>query len=353
VSPLATLIANRRRSSAAAGAVLLLLGLLLLGTTEHTDRLRAMGEDALGGFVLTGAAAKPGPASNGQLVLAAGAPVVGAPATDTQFDVSVAAPALVRKVEMFQWNETDYGGQRNYELEWFDHPIDSSRFTDPSGHANPGAFPLVDERFNAPDVMVDGFKLAPALVDAIAGVENYSPDLSHLPPNMAATFQAHDGVLLSSSDPTRPQVGDLRIRWMEVAPAHLSVLARDDGGTLVQTNDASGKPLAEVELGRRSLTDMLTDAPQPPPFKWTRRILAMLLAWAGAWLLLVAARRRDVLLALLIALAPLASLAGAYWLGVRNPVAIALIALALAALLGAGWRWRTADASSPRSGSAG
>jgi len=33
---------------AASGAVLLLLGLLLLGFTEHADRLRAMGEDALG-----------------------------------------------------------------------------------------------------------------------------------------------------------------------------------------------------------------------------------------------------------------------------------------------------------------
>ena len=61
------------RNAALLGAALLLLGLLLLGFTEHADRLRAMGEDALGGFVLTGDAAIPGPSADGKLVLAVGA----------------------------------------------------------------------------------------------------------------------------------------------------------------------------------------------------------------------------------------------------------------------------------------
>jgi hypothetical protein len=339
VSRFSTLLDHPLRD-AALGAVLLLLGLLLLGFTEHADRLRAMGEDALGGFVLTGGAAAPGPSANGKLVLAVGAPEVKTPARDAQFGVSVAAPALLRKVEMFQWNEMRYGGQRSYEMDWFDHPIDSTAFANPAGHANPGAFPINAVRFDSPDVVVAGFKLAPALVRMIDGVEPFAPDLSQVPPNMAATFQAEDGALITSSDTRHPQVGDLRISWMRIAPSDLTVFARDDGGTLVPASNPAGDAIAQVLLGKHSLTDVLTDAPQPPHFKWARRILALLLAWAGAALLLPNARRRDRLLVLAIAVAPLATLAAVFWFDVRTLAAVVLIAIAAVAAGVAAWRWR-------------
>lgn len=326
--------------NATLGAVLLLLGLVLLGFTEQADRLRAMGEDALGGFVLTGGAAVPGPSANGKLVLAVGVPEVKTPAGDAQFGVSVDAPALVRKVEMFQWNEIHYGGQRSYEMDWFDHPIDSSTFGNPAGHANPGAFPINAARFDSPDIMVAGFRLAPALVRMIDGVEPFAPDLSRVPPNMAATFQAHDGMLVTSANPEHPRVGDLRISWMRVAPAHVTVFARDDGGTLVPASNPAGDAIAQVLLGRHSLTDVLTDAPQPPHFKWARRVLALLLAWAGATLLLPRERRRDRVLALAIAVIPLAVLAAAFWFDVRALAAAILVLVAAAAVAVAVWRWR-------------
>ncbi len=327
------------------GAVLLLLGLLLLGFTAHADRLRAMGEDALGGFVLTGRAATPGPAADGRLVLAVGAPVVKVPARDAQFGVAVNAPALVRKVQMFQWNETDFGGRRGYDLDWFDHPIDSSAFKHPASHANPGAFPIDAARFDAPDVTVGGFKLASALVRKIDGTEPFTPDLSRLPANMAATFQVHNGALLTSTNPARPRVGDLRISWMRIAPSQLTVFARDKSGTLVPASDPAGDPIAQVLVGRLSLTDVLTDAPQPPRFKWARRVLAVLLAWGGVALLLPVFRRRDRALALAIAVVPLAAIALAYWWGIRMPVAIAMVFVAVAGALVAAWRWRAATPS--------
>jgi len=329
--------------NAALGAVLLLLGLLLLGFTEHADRLRAMGEDALGGFVLTGAAAAPGPSADGKLVLAVGAPEVKTPARDAQFGVTVNAPALVRKVEMFQWREMRYGGQRSYEMDWFDHPIDSSAFGNPNGHANPGAFPIDAARFDSPDVTVAGFKLGPALVGMINGVEPFAPDLSHVPLNMAATFQAKDGTLITSANPEHPQVGDLRISWMRVAPSHLTVFARDDGGTLVPASNPAGDAIAQVLIGKHSLTDVLTDAPQPPHFKWARRILALLLAWAGAALLLPRARRGDRVLALAIAVFPLAALAAAFWFDVRMLASVILMLVAAAAVVVAAWRWHHAS----------
>ncbi|HET7563057.1 MAG TPA: TMEM43 family protein [Rhodanobacteraceae bacterium] len=336
---LAALTSSPSRNRFLLGIVLLLLGLGLLWTTEHTDRLRAMGEDALGGFVLTGSAARPGPASNGHLVLAVGAPVLAAPASDEQFGVTAMAPALVRKVEMFQWKEVHVGGGHNYELNWYDHPIDSTQFIDPAGHGNPGAFPVSAARFDSAGVTVAGFKLDTALVHMIPGAEPFEPALDHVPANMAATFQAHDGALISSDNAARPQVGDLRISWLKVAPAHLTVFARDDHGTLVPTNDPAGDPIAQVLIGRQTLTDVLTDAPQPPHFKWVRRILSVLLAWAGVALLLSHRDRHDRYLALAVAVVPLAVLAVVNWWGVRMPAAIALVFIAIAAAAIANWRW--------------
>ena len=343
MSRLSRLIDNPARNTAVLGAALLLLGLVLLGFTEHTDRLRAMGEDALGGFVLTGSAATPGPDAEGKLVLAVGAPQVLVPARDAQFGVAVDAPAVVRKVEMFQWNETRFGGERNYQMDWFDHPIDASTFGNPAGHENPGAFPIGAARFDSPDVTVAGFKLAQALVHLIPGMQPFKPDLSHVPANMAATFQAHDGTLVTSADPARPQVGDLRISWMRIAPSALTVFARDQDGTLVPARDPEGNPITQVLVGKLSLTDVLTDAPQPPHFKWARRILAVLLAWAGASMLLPHSRRRDRVLSLAIAVVPLALVAAVCWFDIRMPAFVILALVAVLAAMVALWRWRRAN----------
>lgn len=319
------------------GAILLLASLLLIGFTEHTDRLRALGEDALGGFVLSGGEAQPGPTSDGQLVFVTGPPQIVAPARDPQFNVGAQAPSLIRKVEMFQWHEI--GAGHDYELDWVDHPVDSSKFMQPGGHENPGVFPFDGVRFDSPDVRVQGFRLAPELVRAIPGVEPYTPDLRALPPNMAATFQPQDGMLITSADPKSPRLGDLRVSWQQIAPKALTVLARAQHGVLVGTNDASGHPLTQVQIGKRSLSDVVSGAPQRPPYAWARRVLAILLGWAGLMLLL-SARRRDELGSLFIVIVPLALLASASWLGVRNAIAIALALIAILAAIGAAWRWR-------------
>lgn len=340
MSRLSGLFDQSSRNAKLLGAALLVLGLVLLGFTEHTAGLSVMATDALGGFVLTDSAATPGPASDGKLVLAVGAPDVKEAPRDAQFGVAVDAPALVRKVEMFQWNETKYAGQRNYELNWFDHPIDSSTFNNPTGHANPGAFPIGPARFDAPDVTVAGFKLAPELVHMIQGPESFDPDLAHLPANMAATFQAHDGTLVTGANPARPRAGDLRISWMRIAPSHLTVFARDQGGTLVPARNPEGDPIAQVLIGRHSLTDVLTDAPQPPRFIWARRVLAILLAWAGAAWLMPRRFGRDRVLSLAVAVVPLAVLAAVYWFNVRTLTATILVVVAVLAAVVAGWRAR-------------
>ncbi|HJU06993.1 MAG TPA: TMEM43 family protein [Rhodanobacteraceae bacterium] len=331
--------AVRGIAAAIAGAILLLIALLLIGFTEHSDRLRVMGEDALGGFVLTGNQAKPGAASDGQLVFVSGDTQIAKPALDPQFNVSANAAALVRKIEMFQWHETD-GGRRSYDQDWVDHPVDASKFAQPAGHENPGAFPFDGARFDSPDVRVGGFRLGPKLVAEIEGVEDFTPDFRALPPNMAATFQAHDGALVTSADPQHPRIGDLRVSWMQIAPKELTVLARAQGGVLRQTQDASGRDLTQVQIGKRSLSDVVPDAAPRPNYAWAKRALAILLAWAGV-LLILPRGKRDEWLALAAGIAPLALLASLFWFGVRNFAAIVLLALAILAAVAAAWRARS------------
>jgi len=240
-----------------------------------------------------------------------------------------------------------YAGRINYEQDWFDHPIDSSAFKTPGGHVNPGAFPINAARFDSPDVTISGFKLALPLVGMVPGVEAFEPDLSHLPANMAATFQAHDGTLVTSSNPAHPQIGDLRISWMRIAPEDLTVFARDQDGTLVPAQNPGGDAIAQVLIGRHSLTDVLTDAPQPPRFKWARRVLSILLAWAGVAWLLPRARRRDRVLSLVIAVVPLALLAAACWFEARTLAACVLVVVAVIAAAVAAWRWRIRPVTEP------
>ena len=321
-----------------AGAILIIAGLLLVGFTEHADRLRAMGEDALGGFVLRGAEAQPGAVSDDQLVFVSGPVQVAKPARDAQFNVGAGVVALVRKVEMFQWHEAQGGG--NFEQDWIDHPVDSTQFSQPAGHANPGAFPFSGERFDSPEVSVGGFRLGPKLVDGIPGVEDFTPDLHALPANMAATFQAHDGALVTSADPDHPRVGDLRVSWMQIAPQALTVLARAQAGELVETTDVAGHSLSQVQIGKRSLGDVVPDAAPRPRFAWARRVLALLLAWLGVMLLLP--QWRDRAASLLLAFVPLALLAAAFWFGARNLTGWVLVLFAALAAFGAFLRWQVA-----------
>lgn len=324
-----------RWGSRIAGCALLALALLLLAATERAARQRVAAEDAIGGFVLTGADAQPGPGVEGNLVLVGGVPEVVSLPTDLQFAVTAPAPALIRKVEMFQWREIPAlgGGAPSYELDWVDRAVDSSRFRQPRGHENPGAFPFEGARFYAPSVRLAGYALSQPLLQAIPGYEACAPDLSRLPPNLAASFQAVDNALTTSVDPASPRLGDLRVSWAVVPLQAITVIARVQNGTLVPVAGADGVAAARVQLGVRSLSDMLPDMPDAPRYAWARRALSLLLAWGGAMLLLNG-RRRDEIAALLLAAAPLAALGGALWLDTRSFAAVALFALA--ALAGGG-----------------
>jgi hypothetical protein len=320
---------------AEAGGVLLLLALGLLYTNEHGVVAWRQAMARHGGAVLDlGAGAHPDADRYGRMVRVSGTPQVVEPPRDRQFNVSAVTPQLLRQVQMFQWREVGSGAGRHYEMDWVDHAVDASRFAQPQGHDNQGAFPFDSAGYFAPGVRLADYRLAPAIVHALPGAASViRADLAHIPANLAATFQAVDGALVTSAHPGSPQLGDLRVRWAATPLQPVTVVARVDGDTLVPAEDAGDGAGFQVQLGDRPLRDVLPDLPAQPGPAWIWRVLALLIGWAGAVLLLRGprSRRGDAWAALAVAVAPLAVLAAIVWFVASVAVGVVLLAVALLA----------------------
>lgn len=322
----------------------LLLGvgaLVLLAATESGAGAHVAALDRHGGAVRDlGAAAAPSSRLYGYMVRVTGMPQVVELPLDADFGVQADTPVLIRHVAMFQWHEINVGYPL-YEQDWVNHVVDSATFSDPRGHANPGPLPIPSRRFIAPRVRLDGFLLDPAIVDAIPGSVPLKPDFGRLPPNLAATFHIVGDALVSSADPQVPHLGDLRIRWREVPLQPISVFARAEGDRLLPARSVAAGGFV-VQLGDRSLADLLPDVPDAPAWPWAQRLLALLLTVAAVLLVAVPwpRLRRDPLFVIPAALAPLALLAGIEWLRLRTGLAVGVLLLAAVTATIAGWRVR-------------
>lgn len=299
------------------GAVLMIAGLGLAALTERSLLLHHQAALRHGGDVVAlGEGGRHAGVHDG-MVLVSGTPDVAQPPRDPDFGVSVPTTALVRHVEMFQWREVRIGEDVHYEMDWSDSPQDSVSFVQPRGHANPRAFPVQARRFDAGEVRLGGYVLGPVLTRALPGSEPVPPDAGQLPANLAASFGVDGNYLTTSAHPESPQLGDLRVSWEAVPLQPVTVLARLDGDRLVRADEADDGQGFQVQIGRRSLGEVLPDVPEPPEFTIVRRAGGILLAALGAMLLLWERRRRaaDLLLALGIGATAVGAVSSASWLG--------------------------------------
>jgi hypothetical protein len=327
----------------AAGALLMLAGAGLLATTVHSvATFRALAARHGGEVIELGADAGPQPGQQGYMVRLAGTPKVVEAPRDPEFGLRVDTPVLLRHVDMFQWREVRIGSTVHYEQDWVDRPLDSSRFEQPAGHANPGSFALTGKQFDAALVQLDGFTLASPLVHALPGVEPASPDPKALPANLAASFSLYQNALVTSASPGNPRLGDLRVSWEKVPLQPITVLARIDGDRLEAATGSSDGKGYEVRLGDVSLLDMFPELPLPPGFVLGRQIIAVLLAALGALVILsgTAGRRADPLLALALGTLVVSAVASVMMLGndsFATGMWLALTALGIGVAL---WRAR-------------
>ncbi|MGE7138162.1 TMEM43 family protein [Luteibacter sp. NPDC031894] len=331
-----------------AGAVLLLAGLGLIAWNERRVMDYAAALARHGAPVLDlGAGGRPSAGQYGSLTRVSGMPQIVEAPRDAEFNVHANAPILIRHVEMFQWREITVGGATHYELDWVDRPVDASDFAKPAGHVNPGAFPIQGRQFEAGEVKLGNFKLSEPILRAFPGRVTVPPDEKALPPNLAATFQRSDDALVTSSKPAHPRLGDLRITWEAVPVQAMTVLARIDGDTLVPaTSGGDAGAGFDVQVGERSLLDVLPALPEPPQAVLALRFASFLLAALGAWLLAYTSRlQRDVLFAIGIGAVVVPAVAGVMWLASD---AMSASVWLLFAVLGAGLAiWRVQQRTHP------
>jgi hypothetical protein len=325
------------------GALLLLAG---IGCAASIERRVITYRDATshqgGQTVDLGAGALPQAGQTGYLARVSGVPRVVVAPHDPEFNLRRDTPVLTRHVEMFQWRELRFGGNADYELDWVDQPVDSSRFERRAGHANPGAFPMSARQFDAGRVQLGGFTLDRTLLHALPGANRVQPDLKSLPANLAATFTPHEGYLVTSANPGDPHLGDLRVSWEEIPLQPVTVFARIDGDRLVPVAEAADSKGYTVEVGDRSLLDMFPALPEPPTLVYLWRVLAVLFAALGAYLMLSGHRgvTRDFPLSLAVGTLVISATATVLWLGNGTMGTLCWLLLALLSVLATIWYLR-------------
>lgn len=323
------------------GVVLVLAGLLIVASGELVRRDATSALDAMGGEIVDIGSGGDLQGLDGRLVRVHGKLSVDRPARDRQFGVVAQTAQLFRKVEMQQWREiTDSQGNVSYVRNWYDYPIDSSQFRHPAGHHNP-PFPFRGATFEGGNPSLGGLLLAPALRQNLLGKVAVAPNFSTLPSNLTASFRLADGMLWSNTHPGSPTLGDLRLSWSKRPLRELSVVARVEHHVL-QPAPHLPAPGYVLMVGDVSLDTMLPGLPQLPTTTWIWRIVGLMLAIIGVWLLLATWRRQapPVLLAVATAILPVSLLASILWLGTRWQVMLVWLLLAVVSTAALVWQLR-------------
>lgn len=227
------------------------------------------------------------PSLDGRLIHVAGpATSVGGVADEA---LGVRAPGLVlaRRVEMYQWTETESGkgSERRftYSRAWSEFPVSSGGFH-ASGHENP-AFPAIRSRgFGAADARIDAVPVGATAVQRLAADAETTPDASGLAAarrTLGRPVQVSGGAYYVGQNPDVPHVGDLRIGYRRVPEGPASFLGRQEATGLEPYRASNGEEVLLAAFGTRSAADLVAKGQDD------NRILAWILRAVGMVFLLV------------------------------------------------------------------
>ena len=319
-----------------AGLVLFVVGFPLLWWNEGraVRTARTVGEGA--SEVLSVDPKTVDPQHEGRLVHVTGVASTNEVIRDPQFGVSVRALRLRRTVEMYQWREearsegwtvppggTDRPPSTTVSRVWSERLVDSSGFSDPVQRRNPPSMPVRSEERVVGRATLGAFTLSSELVLRVDRFEAVQPET--LPPGAPHGLHVDRGGFFLGTNPSRPEVGDVRVRFAAVLPVTVSVVARQERGRLEPSRSRSGRQLEMVEVGVHGAAEMFAAALH------RNRLSTWLLRLAGAVLLFVglATALRPVVAEIELAplLGPLFRL-GLGWLSAVVVAALTLVTVA-------------------------
>jgi len=307
------------------GCILIIAGTILLWWNE-------------GNFVATGVALREAQAitrelgdiskldttKNGQLVHATGPVETKDILVDPVFGLSLNAIRLERTVEYFQWVEHSStetkkklgGGQETvttytYTQQWVKAPVNSSEFKDPNAATTKTNTVLANiENFKtqAANVSFGAYRLPDFMISAIGGAvplqvtlseeatANLHKQLALSPHNAQAVPQPSSAMpqlvhvsgntVMLSASPVAPQIGDVRVTFMETRPGTVSIIAKLNGDTFEQFHASNGKTVGMLTMGTHSLEDMYGAAHAAnTTMTWILRLAGVCLVIFGLWMI--------------------------------------------------------------------
>ena len=214
------------------------------------------------------------PANEGKLVHLVAKATTTETLADPPFGVSAPALKLRRNAEMYQWEQNEHretkkklgGGTTTtttytYNKKWSDTLIDSSRFKQPEGHANPQAMLYSSREQVAQKITAGAFTLSRSLVSRI---NNYTDlpfaSLDAIPEATRAKCKLADGRAYFGAEPASPEVGDLRVSFSVLTPETVSLVARQVNSTFEPYISKVGGELELLQEGEFSAAQMFQQA---------------------------------------------------------------------------------------------
>lgn len=221
--------------------------------------------------------------------------------TDEKFAISVNGLQLFRHVEMYQWQETvtdkvkqnPGGGQTSYkdykyDAIWSSEPIDSSGFN-PAGieKKNPAKFPFDSKTITANKVQLGAFTLPSKMVEGIKNPAVVLVSKANIPTEFKGRMVVVGNRLFLGADPERPQVGDVRTSFPQTPATEITVVARQDDGSLSSYQTNAGDALLMLKEGKLNASQMFATAQTQNSFMtWFLRAVGILAMCGGLKLML-------------------------------------------------------------------
>jgi hypothetical protein len=282
------------------GLLLICVGVVALWWNEGraVDRARALEEGA--GQVISIDAGRIDQTYEGKLIHLSGHAITEESLSDPDFGVRAQAIKLRRVVMMYQWKEHSHsetkeklgGGSETvttytYDKGWDSSVIQSSGFKKPTGHQNPGHMPYQSWSAQAQDVTLGAFRLSSGLIsqiDQTTSIPLNSGSEVHLPSGRA---RVSGNEIYIGKDPATPAIGDLRIGFLAVYPADVSIIAVQRGNSLTPYTASNGNVVELLEYGTHTAQQMFQAAQDRNTFlTWIIRLGGFIGLFIGIRLLL-------------------------------------------------------------------
>ncbi|STX27645.1 Protein of uncharacterised function (DUF1625) [Legionella beliardensis] len=221
---------------------------------------------------------------------------------DSLLDIQLTAIALIRTVEMYQWQEEEKtrtekqlgGSERTvktytYKKIWSENLINSSQFKETT-YQNPTTMPAKSQHQMSSHVTLGDFTLPPSLIEKITLTTPV--DLSKINVDkLGAQFNkpvklTNDELYIGQNSQT-PQVGDLKISVAAVLPQQVSIIAQQTGTTLQPYQAAAGEEVLLLSPGQESTDSMIKKAQdENRMITWVLRFVTLLMMISGFALLM-------------------------------------------------------------------